>query len=76
MNYDSWLKTEFQDRSRPSIYKTSKKKEYPCSESNTSYMGLVRQNPWTPTKRRGPIAAEAASPGPAVVALPSFIGTG
>lgn len=37
-------------------------------------MGLVRQNPWTPTKRRGPIAAEAASPGPAVVALPSFIG--
>lgn len=34
----------------------------------------VRQNPWTPTKRRGPIAAEAASPGPAVVALPTLIG--
>ncbi|OWR42791.1 hypothetical protein KGM_215991A, partial [Danaus plexippus plexippus] len=34
----------------------------------------VRQNPWTPTKRRGPIAAETASPGPAVVSLPSLIG--
>ncbi|XP_050672613.1 outer dense fiber protein 3-like isoform X7 [Leptidea sinapis] len=38
-----------------------------------SLMG-IRQNPWTPTKRRGPIAAEAASPGPAVVSLPSLIG--
>ncbi|CAB3236149.1 unnamed protein product [Arctia plantaginis] len=34
----------------------------------------VRQNPWTPTKRRGPIAAESSSPGPAVVSLPSLIG--
>lgn len=34
----------------------------------------IRQNPWTPTKRRGPIAAEAASPGPAVVSLPTLIG--
>ncbi|XP_022829007.1 outer dense fiber protein 3-B-like [Spodoptera litura] len=41
----------------------------PCE----SPMG-VRQNPWTPTTRRGPIAAEASSPGPAVVSLPSLIG--
>lgn len=34
----------------------------------------VRQNPWTPTTRRGPIAAEASSPGPAVVSLPTLIG--
>lgn len=34
----------------------------------------VRQNPWTPTKRRGPIAAESSSPGPAVVSLPTLIG--
>lgn len=75
MNHDGWLRTEFQVSSRPNVRRTSKKKEYSCTDSATSYMGLVRQNPWTPTKRRGPIAAEAASPGPAVVALPSFIGT-
>lgn len=46
------------------------KKFYPCDP----LMG-VRQNPWTPTKRRGPIAAEASSPGPAVVSLPTLIGT-
>ena len=45
------------------------KRSYPCDTP----MG-VRQNPWNPTKRRGPIAAEAASPGPAVVSLPSLIG--
>lgn len=45
------------------------KRSYPCDTP----MG-VRQNPWTPTKRRGPIAAETASPGPAVVSLPSLIG--
>lgn len=48
---------------------TLSKNYFSCSS-----MG-VRQNPWTPTKRRGPIAAEAASPGPAVVSLPSLIGT-
>lgn len=34
----------------------------------------IKQMPWTPTKRRGPIAAESNSPGPAAVALPSLIG--
>ncbi|XP_018336730.1 outer dense fiber protein 3 isoform X4 [Agrilus planipennis] len=38
-------------------------------------MGGFQQRPWTPTKRRGPIAAEFASPGPASVSLPSTIGT-
>lgn len=37
-------------------------------------MGGIKQVPWTPTKRRGPIAAESSSPGPAAVALPSLIG--
>lgn len=31
--------------------------------------------PWTPTKRRGPISAELASPGPACVQLPQLLGT-
>ncbi len=37
--------------------------------------GHVAQRPWTPTKRRGPIAAEFTGPGPAWVTLPSLIGT-
>lgn len=37
-------------------------------------MGGFTQRPWTPTKRRGPIAAEHRSPGPACVALRSSIG--
>lgn len=37
-------------------------------------MGGFQQRPWTPTKRRGPIAAEYKSPGPACVALQSTIG--
>ncbi|KAG5877895.1 hypothetical protein JTB14_009645 [Gonioctena quinquepunctata] len=37
-------------------------------------MGGITQRPWTPTKRRGPIAAEFKGPGPACVALPSYIG--
>jgi hypothetical protein len=37
-------------------------------------MGGFTQRPWTPTKRRGPIAAEYNSPGPACVSLPSYIG--
>lgn len=36
-------------------------------------MGYV-QGQWTPTKRRGPIAAEFTGPGPASIALPSLIG--
>jgi hypothetical protein len=36
-------------------------------------MGFT-QRPWTPTKRRGPIAAEHNSPGPACVALKTTIG--
>ncbi|KAK0084397.1 hypothetical protein PV326_006269 [Microctonus aethiopoides] len=32
------------------------------------------QRPWTPTRRRGPIAAEFASPGPACVTLPPLLG--
>lgn len=38
-------------------------------------MGGYTQRPWTPTKRRGPIAAEYNSPGPACVSLPTYIGT-
>ncbi|CAH0560738.1 unnamed protein product [Brassicogethes aeneus] len=37
-------------------------------------MGGITQRPWTPTKRRGPIAAEYNSPGPACVNLPSYMG--
>lgn len=37
-------------------------------------MGGFQQRPWTPTKRRGPIAAEFQGPGPASVALQSTIG--
>lgn len=37
-------------------------------------MGGMTQRPWTPTKRRGPIAAEFGSPGPACVALPPLLG--
>jgi len=29
---------------------------------------------WTPTKRRGPIAAEFQGPGPAAIGLPSLFG--
>lgn len=32
------------------------------------------QRPWTPTVRRGQIAAETSTPGPAAVALPNLIG--
>jgi len=38
-------------------------------------MGGFVQRPWTPTKRRGGIAAEVASPGPACVLLPNLVGT-
>jgi hypothetical protein len=38
-------------------------------------MGGFQQRPWTPTKRRGPIAAEHQSPGPACVTLPALIGS-
>lgn len=37
-------------------------------------MGGLKQRPWTPTKRRGPIAAEYSSPGPACVALSTLVG--
>lgn len=37
-------------------------------------VGGFEQRPWTPTKRRGPIAAEHSSPGPALVQLPSLFG--
>ncbi|XP_049792135.1 outer dense fiber protein 3 isoform X2 [Schistocerca nitens] len=37
-------------------------------------MGGITQRPWTPTKRRGPIAAEFSGPGPACVTLPNLIG--
>ena len=30
---------------------------------------------WTPTKRRGPIAAEFQGPGPAALSLPSLFGS-
>ena len=30
---------------------------------------------WTPTKRRGPIAAEFQGPGPAQIVLPSIFGS-
>ena len=30
---------------------------------------------WTPTKRRGPIAAEFQGPGPAALVLPSLFGS-
>lgn len=36
-------------------------------------MGGFEQRPWTPTKRRGPIAAEMSSPGPAYT-LPPLLG--
>lgn len=37
-------------------------------------MGGFEQHAWTPTKRRGPIAAEHSSPGPACVQLPNLLG--
>jgi hypothetical protein len=37
-------------------------------------VGVVEHRPWTPTKRRGPIGAEHASPGPACVQLPHLVG--
>lgn len=37
-------------------------------------MGGFKQTQWTPTKRRGPIAAEFSGPGPAAVALPTLVG--
>lgn len=36
-------------------------------------MGYI-QGQWTPTKRRGPIAAEFTGPGPASISLPGLIG--
>ncbi|XP_063865841.1 ciliary microtubule associated protein 1A-like isoform X6 [Scylla paramamosain] len=39
-----------------------------------SKMGGQSNGTWTPTKRRGPIAAEFSSPGPAAIALKSSIG--
>ncbi|KAK4297021.1 hypothetical protein Pmani_030539 [Petrolisthes manimaculis] len=41
-----------------------------------SKMGGQSNGTWTPTKRRGPIAAEFTSPGPASIALRSSIGSG
>ncbi|XP_076068952.1 ciliary microtubule associated protein 1A isoform X2 [Oratosquilla oratoria] len=38
-------------------------------------MGGQTNGTWTPTKRRGPIAAEFSTPGPAAITLPSTIGT-
>lgn len=35
----------------------------------------VKQQPWTPTARRGPIAAESKSPAPNSVDLPPLLGT-
>ncbi|XP_076312561.1 uncharacterized protein LOC143226042 isoform X2 [Tachypleus tridentatus] len=49
-------------------------REKDSSDSPTGY--YVQQRPWTPTKRRGPIAAEYTSPGPAAFTLPSTIGAG
>uniref|UniRef100_A0A0A1XJM1 Outer dense fiber protein 3 n=1 Tax=Zeugodacus cucurbitae TaxID=28588 RepID=A0A0A1XJM1_ZEUCU len=34
----------------------------------------IEQRPWTPTVRRGKIAAETSSPGPACVQLPTLVG--
>ncbi|RWS27261.1 outer dense fiber protein 3-like protein, partial [Leptotrombidium deliense] len=34
----------------------------------------VQQRPWTPTKRRGPIAAEFVTPGPAAFNIPTTFG--
>ncbi|XP_071528740.1 LOW QUALITY PROTEIN: protein CIMAP1C-like [Panulirus ornatus] len=41
-----------------------------------SKMGGQTNGTWTPTKRRGPIAAEFSSPGPAAISLRSSIGSG
>lgn len=41
-----------------------------------SKMGGQTNGTWTPTKRRGPIAAEFSSPGPAAISLRSAIGSG
>ena len=38
-------------------------------------MGRPAQGNWTPTKRRGPIAAEFSGPGPAAIGLPSLFGS-
>lgn len=43
-------------------------------QTQTIVMGGFEQRPWTPTKRRGPIAAEMHSPGPACVTLPQLLG--
>ncbi|XP_013787628.1 outer dense fiber protein 3-like [Limulus polyphemus] len=43
---------------------------------SNSPTGYVLQRPWTPTKRRGPIAAEHIGPGPAYISLPSTFGLG
>lgn len=40
----------------------------------TDKMGGQGKN-WTPTKRRGPIAAEFQGPGPADITLPSLFGS-
>ncbi|BFF95534.1 outer dense fiber protein 3 [Drosophila madeirensis] len=37
--------------------------------------GNIEQRPWTPTVRTGRIAAETATPGPAIVQLPTLIGS-
>ncbi|XP_065582656.1 ciliary microtubule associated protein 1A-like isoform X2 [Artemia franciscana] len=44
------------------------------SETSKSSMGSGTQGNYTPTKRRGPIAAEFQTPGPATIVLPSSIG--
>lgn len=43
-------------------------------KSENPHSFAIQQRPWTPTKRRGPIAAEYTTPGPAAVSLPSTIG--
>lgn len=49
--------------------------KYPVRIPELTYevMGGFTQRPWTPTKRRAPIAAELSSPGPAYQ-LPQLLG--
>ena len=56
----------------------TKKIRGPCEPVNKKRlltMGTgIEQRPWTPTVRRGKIAAETSSPGPACVQLPTLVG--
>lgn len=44
-----------------------------CRNHKRTKMVGFQQRPWTPTKRRGPIAAEFSGPGPACVSLGTYI---